>query len=332
MRLSRRTAAALTFASLMVGCAGTPRPVLLPDPPVADLPDVPPPIAPPPALMPMEVADLAYVTPQDIAPPVSPKAARAAIAQATARHTVRPSRRDFHGVEVRYPYVPGKLWAIEVTPHEPVHLSFDLIDGWLEWSGLDVGESGWWEVKTQKTGAPPQEHGHLLVSAKAPGKSGKMTVLTGRGAYYLSFHSLEDGGMTAVSWKHPAPPPVTTASHGHGIFYTGYQRSSLGHAPPWAPLSIWDSGPEDGRTFLLFPKMRESVESPLLYVLARDGAPHLVNYRVKGQWYIVDQLFEKAELRVGQGEHAEVVLIERGPSYRGIRCPGDEACPPGGWQ
>jgi hypothetical protein len=42
--------------------------------------------------------------------------------------------------------------------------------------------------------------------------------------------------------------------------------------------------------------------------------------------YILDGLFNMAELRVGTGAHAEVVRIYRCPP-QAMRCPGDSACP-----
>lgn len=320
----------LWLGSVLVGCAATPMPVVLPDVPFPLVDAQAPVVAP--RVPPLASVDLTYAVPVDEpSEPVSPKVARAATSWAETRATRRPRRQDFRGVEVRYPFIPGRLWAIDVTVHAPVHLRFDLVDGWLEWSGLDVGEQGWWEVKTQKTGVPPQEEGHLLVTAKAPGKSGKMTVLTGRGVYYLAFHSLDQGGMTAVRWQHPAPPKVTTAHAGTGVFYTGYRRSTVGPAPLWTPLGVWDTGEEDGRTLIYFPQAKLHTEAPQLWVIARDGARHLVPYTTRGRWYVVDQLFEKAELRLGADAAAEVILLERGPAYRGLRCPGDEACPPEGW-
>jgi type IV secretory pathway VirB9-like protein len=41
-----------------------------------------------------------------------------------------------------------------------------------------------------------------------------------------------------------------------------------------------------------------------------DGNSNLVNYRVRGNYYIVDQLFDGAELRLGQ-DHQQVVRIKR---------------------
>ena len=49
-------------------------------------------------------------------------------------------------------------------------------------------------------------------------------------------------------------------------------------------------------------------ESPVLFLRSEDGDTKLVNYRVKGDLYVVDRLFEEAELRVGQHDS---ITIER---------------------
>ena len=42
-----------------------------------------------------------------------------------------------------------------------------------------------------------------------------------------------------------------------------------------------------------------------------DGKQEMVNYRVKGDMYIVDRLFDHAELILGTGKKAQKVEIER---------------------
>ena len=41
-------------------------------------------------------------------------------------------------------------------------------------------------------------------------------------------------------------------------------------------------------------------ESPVLFVLGQSGDIQLVNFRQKNDYYIVDRLFERAELRAGE--------------------------------
>jgi type IV secretion system protein VirB9 len=51
-------------------------------------------------------------------------------------------------------------------------------------------------------------------------------------------------------------------------------------------------------------------EAPALFVL-RAQETQLVNYRVKGDTYVIDRLIDAAELRVGQQDQ-EIVRIVRG--------------------
>jgi type IV secretion system protein VirB9 len=49
---------------------------------------------------------------------------------------------------------------------------------------------------------------------------------------------------------------------------------------------------------------------PPLFVLGTDGDAELVNYRVRGNYYVVDRLFRAAELRLGE-RNQTVVRISR---------------------
>jgi len=53
-------------------------------------------------------------------------------------------------------------------------------------------------------------------------------------------------------------------------------------------------------------------EAPALFIKSQEGTTQLVNYRVKANWYIVDRLFEEAELRVGEQHPAVVRIVRQG--------------------
>jgi type IV secretion system protein VirB9 len=59
----------------------------------------------------------------------------------------------------------------------------------------------------------------------------------------------------------------------------------------------------------------EHREAPVLVVLGSEG-PEMVNYRVKGDMYIVDRLFERGALILGVGKGTRRAEIIRG-TYRG---------------
>ena len=51
-------------------------------------------------------------------------------------------------------------------------------------------------------------------------------------------------------------------------------------------------------------------EAPALFVLSDSGEAQIVNFRTKGQFYVVDRTFELAQLRMGEKDPV-VVGIER---------------------
>jgi type IV secretory pathway VirB9-like protein len=50
-------------------------------------------------------------------------------------------------------------------------------------------------------------------------------------------------------------------------------------------------------------------EAPPLFLVGPDAKPALVNYRVRGNTYIVDRLFAAAELRLGTAPQRVVRII-----------------------
>jgi len=51
-------------------------------------------------------------------------------------------------------------------------------------------------------------------------------------------------------------------------------------------------------------------EAPPLFLVDAKGTANLVNYRVQGRYYVVDRLFDTAELRLGL-KHQDVVRVSR---------------------
>jgi type IV secretion system protein VirB9 len=83
-------------------------------------------------------------------------------------------------------------------------------------------------------------------------------------------------------------------------------RQKHSATPAWCPLRAFDDGQ---KTYIQFPPKVAVTEAPPLFVMGRNGDAQLVNYRVKGDWYIVDRLFDKAELRLGQAPQTVVAIV-----------------------
>lgn len=72
-----------------------------------------------------------------------------------------------------------------------------------------------------------------------------------------------------------------------GIFHSEYS---------WKPLRTFDDGT---KTYIQNNPSTKNRELPVLLVKDRSGDANVVNYRVNGEYFIVDRLFEEAELRNG---------------------------------
>ena len=64
---------------------------------------------------------------------------------------------------------------------------------------------------------------------------------------------------------------------------------------PWSPVSVYDDG---HRTFIRVPDVAARYELPVLRVY-EDGQETVVNYTVRDGMYVVDRIFERAELVIG---------------------------------
>ena len=70
------------------------------------------------------------------------------------------------------------------------------------------------------------------------------------------------------------------------------------------------ASPDKHKVYIQFPARLDQGEAPPLFVIGPRGESQLVNYRVRGNYYIVDRLFGAAELRLGK-DPQQVVRITR---------------------
>ena len=86
-----------------------------------------------------------------------------------------------------------------------------------------------------------------------------------------------------------------------------FRYEITGDDPPWRPVRVFD---DQRKVYIQFPSGLVQGEAPPLFVVGQDGDAELVNYRVRGTYYIVDRLFAAAELRLGE-KPQQIVRISR---------------------
>jgi type IV secretion system protein VirB9 len=170
-------------------------------------------------------------------------------------------------------------------------------------------------IGNTESGSGPTKRVHILVKPTNPTLKTNLVINTDRRTYHLELTATPATYMASVAWKYPvdptaappsppAAPPVPPAIEGVNFDYR-----IKGDHPVWRPVRIYDDGRQ---TVIEFPAAVSQSEMPPLFVNGPDGKPtSLVNYRVSGQRIVVDRLFEKAELKLGQGWSKQKVDIER---------------------
>jgi type IV secretory pathway VirB9-like protein len=174
---------------------------------------------------------------------------------------------------------------------------------------------------------------HVFVTVSEAGVTNGVTITTTRRVYYITCKSVAKSPTRVLRWHYP-PESQTTAlvKDAPGLlphpeqpmrYHVGYDvASSQKHAPDWMPRHAIDDGK---KMFIVLPEVTLFGTAPMVRMIGPNGAA-LINVRQFLNVLILDQLAARLELRIGIGEHAEVVTITRG-NLKTITCPEDADCP-----
>lgn len=248
------------------------------------------------------------------APRVGPSG-RAAIAMANQAARA-PSRADgfVGGVQV-FAWSPGRVFEVWTAPLRVTTLT--LGEGETLVSKA-AGDTIRWQIGEVASGAGAARRTHVLLKPLERGLETNLVLTTNRRVYLLD---LKSGGADAfnaeIAWDEPAasaagagveePPGAEPLVTPQGPLDARYRIEPQGRRARWTPSSVFNDGQ---RTFIAFDADLLVDESPVLFVLAPDGEAQMVNYRQQGGLFVVDRLFDRAELRLGD-RRPQVVRILR---------------------
>jgi type IV secretion system protein TrbG len=243
------------------------------------------------------------------------------IHQVTSANTQHAAETIAARGQMLFTYSPGGIYEVETaTFHET---ALELQSGELL-TGKELptaGDTARWTIAATRTGAPPSETTVLIVKPLEADLETNMTITTNRRLYTVVLKSTEHTYMPLVGWLYPQDVARERIEATEAIKKTESESEPLTVAPEqlnfdctitgskvaWKPLRAYDDG---SKTYLQMSPEMQSYEAPAIFVM--DGkTPQLVNFRVKHSIYIVDRLFERAQLRIGPKTAVDIGCVHR---------------------
>ncbi|ESX27563.1 MULTISPECIES: P-type conjugative transfer protein TrbG [unclassified Mesorhizobium] len=254
-------------------------------------------------------------------------AARVNLANAAAR--VQPVRDGFINSMQVYPFVDGALYQVYASPGQITDIALQPGEQLVGSGPVAAGDTVRWIIGDTESGTGGAKQVHILVKPTRADLLTNLVVNTDRRTYHMELRSTPSTYMASVSWQYPqdqlialrrqnqqaeAAQPVST---GIDLARVNFRYQVTGDRAPWRPLRAFDDGKQ---VFIEFPRGIGQGEMPPLFVVGPEGdTSELVNYRVRGNYMIVDRLFAAAELRFGAGKNQQRIRISRTDGVRSTR-------------
>jgi type IV secretion system protein TrbG len=238
------------------------------------------------------------------------------VQSATRSATVEPAAAGFvRGAQV-YPYSEGTIFQAYAAPGLVTDIVLQPGENLV---AVASGDTARWVIGDTTSGSGETRQTHLLVKPFSAGLTTNLVITTDRRAYHVRLVSTSGTALSSMRWTYPqdellalrrqaeaaqAAAPIAT---GLAIEQLHFNYAISGDRPAWRPLRVFDDG---AKTYVEFPASLANGEAPPLFLVGADGKAELVNYRLRERFYVVDRIFDAAELRLGLKKQ-QVVRIDR---------------------
>lgn len=193
-----------------------------------------------------------------------------------------------------------------------------------------IGDSVRWNISPAMYGTGDNATQIIVLKPQAPGLDTDLLITTDRRAYYIRLVSKPKEYVARVAFAYPdddnnrkwkrqiaaqraasnqSRPSSEILPAMMAVEKLNFNYKVRGGNKHIRPLRVFDDG---AKTFIQMPAEIQHREAPVLVVIGSDGKGEMTNYRVKEQTYIVDRLFDRADLLLGAGKKAQKVEIVRG--------------------
>jgi type IV secretion system protein TrbG len=278
--------------------------------------------APPPASLAGKAAPVFTEIPEQVGEKLSVAAQKAV---ATAEPWKNDVQTPAAGKDGRVLYTFGEGLATVVCA--PLRLCvLELQPGEVVLGEPHIGDSVRWSVSPAVSGTGSSVVNLVVIKPKEVNLDTNLMVPTNRRNYYLRLVSRPIDYVPLVAftypddeaarWKQAAAVQERTKQEFEAsnlapiesVANLNFDYTITGGTEFLRPLRVVDDG---HKTFIQMPAGTAVREAPVLVVAGLDSTAEMVNYRVKGNMYIVDRLFDHGALLLGAGKKQVRVDIVR---------------------
>jgi P-type conjugative transfer protein TrbG len=187
---------------------------------------------------------------------------------------------------------------------------------------VDVGDALRWKVTPATSGNGNTAVTHLIIKPTDVGLSTNILIQTDRRTYNLLLISKKDNWMPNIAFNYPDEAqaqwaayrqkqqtdkePVKDITNNDPATGLNFNYRLSGKAYAWKPVRVYADA---SKTYIQFPAQVKNKEIPALVVMGDSQQLQLVNYRVQGDRFVVDQVIDRAALILGVGKHQQRVEI-----------------------
>lgn len=215
---------------------------------------------------------------------------------------------------------PLQVCAIRLQPGETVN-------------DVHAGDAERWRITPSMIGSGANAITNVIVKPTDSGLTTNLIITTDRRSYTIMLKSARIDWMAAIAFDYPDDlqrvwanykasegrvAHATTMTTGENTAALDFNFKVDGDRPKWFPQRVYTDGK---KTYIQFPSAHFADEAPVLATIGKDKSfwsgptTQMVNYRLIGDRYVVDEVLQNAVLISGVDKAQTKVTIE----YVGVR-------------
>lgn len=245
----------------------------------------------------------------------------AVVGEARKASIERSGSGQLVGAFQAFPYADGSIYRVMTAPERVTDIVLQAGETLV---AVASGDTARWIVGDTNSGSGPAKRTHILIKPASAGLTTNLLVTTDRRSYHLLLTSVRETGLAGISWTYPQDALIALrvaeearrlaepVASGLNVEKLDFRYLISGDSPAWRPVRAFDDGRQ---TYIEFPSDIGVGEAPPLFIISQGGEAQLVNYRMRERYYVVDRLFDRAELRLGT-KRQQIVRISKASPKR----------------